>query len=153
MLPLILLLLVAGPLVELYVILQVGREIGALPTIALLLAASAVGSLLLRSQGRAVWRRFRAALAAGRPPARETVDGALVLLGGALMLAPGFVSDLLGIALLLPPTRAVARRLVLRHARGRLLAGLAGGAPRRRARQDYDVDATAHDLDQPVLPR
>lgn len=153
MIPLLLLLLIVAPLVELYVLIQVGQEIGALWTIALLLVASIVGSLLLRSQGRAVWRRFRAALAAGRPPARETVDGALVLLGGALMLAPGFVSDLVGILLLVPPTRTFARRGVLRHARSRLLLAFAGGAPSGRSRQDYDVDSTARDIDQVGLPR
>lgn len=156
MLPVLLLLLITVPLVELYVIIQVGQAIGAVPTIGLLLLASILGSLLLRAQGRTVWRRFRAALAAGRPPARETIDGALVIFGGALMITPGFVSDAFGIVLLLPPTRAFARRFVLRGARMRMLLGFgaaAGGAARRgRARQDYDVDSTARDVDHPGLP-
>jgi UPF0716 protein FxsA len=153
--PLLLLLFIVVPLVELYVIVQVGQAIGALPTIALLLIDSIVGSLLLRAQGRTVWRRFRAALSAGRAPARETIDGALVIFGGALMLTPGFVTDAFGILLLLPPTRAFARRGILRSARTRFLLGFAdaaGGAARRgRARQDYDVDSTARDIDQPGL--
>lgn len=155
MLPLLLLLFVVVPLVELYVIIQVGQAIGALPTIGLLLLDSILGSLLLRAQGRTVWRRFRAALAAGRPPARETIDGALVILGGALMLTPGFVTDAFGILLLLPPSRAFARRGILRSARTRLFLGFAGGAASRgRSRQDYDVDATARDIDAdpPILP-
>lgn len=154
MLPLLLLLFVVVPLVELYVIIQVGQAIGALPTIALLVIDSILGSLLLRAQGRTVWRRFRAALAAGRPPARETVDGVLVIFGGTLMLAPGFVTDLFGILLLLPPSRAIARRGILRNARTRLFLGFAGaaGAAQRRTRQDYDVDSTARDVDQPILP-
>jgi UPF0716 protein FxsA len=153
MFPLLLLLFIVVPLVELYVIIQVGQAIGALPTIGLLLLDSLLGSLLLRSQGRIVWARFRAALAAGRPPARETVDGGLVMMGGALMLAPGFITDLFGALLLLPPSRAVVRRGLLRSARNRLFLGVVGGAPRGRTRQDYDVDATANDIDEPGLPR
>jgi UPF0716 protein FxsA len=158
MLPVLLLLFVVVPLVELYVIIQVGQAIGALPTIGLLLLDSLLGSLLLRAQGRTVWRRFRAALAAGRPPARETVDGALVIVGGTLMLTPGFVTDAFGVLLLLPPTRAFARRGILRSARTRLFLGLggaaraAGAARRSRARQDYDVDSTASDVDRHSLP-
>lgn len=155
MLPLLILLFVVVPIAELYVIIQVGEAIGALPTIALLVLDSILGSWLVRAQGRAVWRRFRATLATGRPPARETIDGALVILGGALMLAPGFITDAFGVLLLAPPTRALARRAIARHARSRLLVGLAGtgGAPpRSRTRQDYDVDATAREIDPPVLP-
>jgi UPF0716 protein FxsA len=163
MLPLLLLLFIVVPIAELYVIIQVGQAIGALPTIGLLLLDSLLGTLLLRAQGRAAWRRFRVALAAGRPPARETVDGALVIVGGALMLAPGFITDAFGILLLLPPSRAAARRGILRNARSRLFAGFgpvgaaagaaAGAASRARTRQDYDVDATAHEIDPPILPR
>jgi UPF0716 protein FxsA len=162
MFPLLIVLFIVVPLVELYVIIQVGQAIGALPTIGLLLLDSLLGSWLLRAQGRSVWRRFREALAAGRPPARETVDGALVIVGGALMLAPGFITDAFGVLLLLPPTRAVVRRGLLRNALGRLFGPLgtvgssAGGAAwRARTRQDYDVDATAReiDVDPPVLPR
>lgn len=159
MLPLLILLFVVVPIAELYVILQVGEAIGALPTIGLLVVDSILGSWLLRAQGRAVWRRFRATLAAGSPPARETIDGALVILGGALMLAPGFITDAFGVLLLLPPTRAVVRGAIARHARSRLLVGLAGAGsgagapPRPRTRQDYDVDATAREIDPPILPR
>jgi UPF0716 protein FxsA len=159
MLPLLILLFVVVPIAELYVIIQVGQAIGALPTIGLLVLDSILGSWLLRSQGRAVWQRFRTALVGGRPPARETIDGALVILGGALMLAPGFITDALGVVLLLPPTRALVRRGIVRNARSRLLLGLAargrpgGAAPAPRTRQDYDVDATAREIDPPILPR
>ena len=108
------LLFVLVPIVELFVILQVGEAIGAWWTIALLVAASVLGSVLMRAQGRAVWRRFNEAVRAGRPPAVEVADGALVLLGGALLLTPGFATDALGLALLLPPTRAVVPRVLLR---------------------------------------
>jgi UPF0716 protein FxsA len=163
MLPLLLLLFIVVPIVELYVIIQVGQAIGALPTIGLLVLDSLLGTLLLRAQGRSAWRRFRLALAAGRPPARETIDGALVIVGGALMLAPGFITDAFGILLLLPPTRRTIRRGIMRNARSRLFAGFgpvgaaagvaAGAASRARTRQDYDVDATAHEIDPPDLPR
>ncbi|HEX7291656.1 MAG TPA: FxsA family protein [Conexibacter sp.] len=160
MLPLLILLFIVVPLAELYVIIQVGQAIGALPTIGLLLLDSLLGSWLLRSQGRSVWNRFRATLAAGRPPARETADGALVIVGGALMLAPGFITDALGVLLLLPPTRAIVRRGLLRGVLARMLGPLGtvgsaagGAAARARTRQDYDVDATAREIDPPILPR
>src|SRR3954469_4444114 len=102
--PLLFLLFIVVPLAELYVIIQVGEAIGVLPTIALLLLDSILGSLLMRSQGRRAWQRFTEAVQVGRPPAREVLDGALVLLGGAFLLTPGFLSDILGVLLLLPPT-------------------------------------------------
>src|SRR5205085_1434835 len=83
---------------ELYVIIKVGEAIGALPTIAILIADSLIGSWLLRSQGRVAWRRFNDALAAGRPPAREVLDGALVIFGCAFLLPPGFLTDIVSFA-------------------------------------------------------
>src|SRR5436853_1874199 len=113
MLLLLILVFIALPIAELYVIIQVGEAIGALPTIAILVADSIVGSLLLRTQGRGAWRRFRAALAAGRPPAREVLDGALVIFGGAFLITPGFLTDIVGLLLLVPPTRALVRRVLV----------------------------------------
>jgi UPF0716 protein FxsA len=169
MLPLLLLLFIVVPIVELYVILQVGQAIGALPTIALLIADSVLGSVLMRSQGRAVWRRFNAAVVEGRIPHREVIDGVLVIFGGALLLTPGFVTDILGMLLLLPPTRALirgmlARRLLPRMVAGAMSGGLrrgpwGGGPPRRpgapggRERGgDADVDGTATEIDPRRLP-
>src|SRR5215210_5529995 len=103
------------PLAELYVILQVGDAIGAVWTFLLLAADSVLGSVLLRSQGRAVWRRFNAILAEGRVPHREVMDGVLVIFGGAFLITPGFLTDIVGLALLLPPTRAVIRRALNRR--------------------------------------
>jgi UPF0716 protein FxsA len=162
MLPLLLLLFIAVPILELYVILQVGQAIGAVWTIALLVASSIAGSLLLRSQGRAVWRRFNEALAARRAPAREVVDGVLVIFGGALLLTPGFCSDVLGALFLLPFSRAAVRRLLLGLVGRRILVATPAGAfgpaaygtatrvrraRRRRARPaPADVEGTAHEV-------
>jgi UPF0716 protein FxsA len=109
---LLVLLLVVVPLVEIYLLVQVGQVIGPLPTIALLVAVSVVGGLLLRREGARTWRAFRTALSSGRVPAAEVADGALVLLGGALMLTPGFATDVVGLACVLPGSRAVLRRLL-----------------------------------------
>lgn len=154
MLGLLFVLFIAVPILEIWVIVQVGEAIGALPTLALLIADSILGAWLMRSQGRIVWRRFTLALSEGRPPAREVLDGALVIVGGALQLAPGFVTDGLGLVLVLPPTRAVLRRaLVRRLARrgamrlGVWSAGRGAGGGRRRPGRAYDVEGTAHDVD------
>src|SRR5919206_5269262 len=124
---LLVLLFVVVPIVELFVIIQVGEAIGVLPTIALLIADSVLGSMLMRSQGRAAWRRFNAAIREGRIPHREVLDGVLVIFGGALLLTPGFVTDVLGIVLLLPPSRAVVRNLVGRRLVPRMVASGLGG--------------------------
>src|SRR3954453_15730493 len=110
---LLLVIFVVVPIVEIYVIIQVGEAIGVLWTIALLIVDSIVGSMLMKSQGRAAWRRFQIALSEGRVPAREVLDGVLVIFGGAFLLTPGFVTDVVGAFLLLPPTRALGARGLL----------------------------------------
>jgi UPF0716 protein FxsA len=146
LLPLVL-LFIAVPIVEIYVIIQVGQAIGALWTIALLVADSILGSALMRAQGRAAWRRFNEAIAAGRVPAREVLDGILVVFGGALLLTPGFVTDVFGLAFLLPPTRALVRRLLVRRFAGRVRVS---GPPSSGA--GFDVDGTATEVDPRTLP-
>jgi UPF0716 protein FxsA len=127
------------PIAELYVIIQVGQAIGLVPTLALLLADALLGSILLRYQGRAAWIRFNRALAEGRVPHKEVFDGVLVIMGGALLLTPGFLTDILGLILLIPPTRALVRAVSARFVRGRLAIGGAGAAWRfgtaRRSRR------------------
>ena len=153
-LPLLFLLFVAVPIVEIYVIIQVGEAIGVVPTLVLLIVDSMVGAWLMRSQGRIVWQRFTAALEAGRPPAREVLDGALVMVGGALQIAPGFVTDAFGFFLVIPPTRALVRRWLVRRLarRGAMRVGVWSGA-RRPPPSSYDVDGTAHeDVRRPELP-
>lgn len=103
------------PLVELWVIVEVGGVLGFWPTIALLVVDSMLGAVLVRREGSRAWGKFREALAAGRVPGDEIIQGALLLFGGALLLTPGFVTDVVGLALVLPLTRGpVARVLRLR---------------------------------------
>ena len=133
-LPALVLLFIVVPLVELYVILKVGDAIGAVWTILLLAADSVLGSLLLRSQGRSVWRRFNDALSTGRVPRREVLDGVLVIFGGAFLITPGFLTDIVGLVLLIPPTRAMVRRAVVRRLGRRVEVGMAEAPPRRHDR-------------------
>jgi UPF0716 protein FxsA len=103
------------PFVELFILLEVGQAIGALPTIGLLVVVSVVGAWLVKREGIAVLGRARAQVAAGHVPGRELVDGMLILFAGALLLTPGFVTDALGVALLLPPVRSALRAFAIRH--------------------------------------
>jgi len=103
-------LFVVMPLLELFVIIQVGQVIGPRWTIGLLLVDSMIGAWLVRREGSRAWRALRTALNSGRMPSGELADAALILVGGTLMLAPGFVTDALGFLLILPFTRPVARR-------------------------------------------
>lgn len=108
-------LFIAVPLVEIAVIIQVGQWLGVLDTIGLLLLISIAGAWLVKRQGVGVVRRIRSALDAGRVPGPELLDGALLLLAGALLLTPGFVTDFFGLLLLLPPVRAGARGFLRRR--------------------------------------
>jgi UPF0716 protein FxsA len=113
---------------------------------------SIAGWLLLKSQGRTVWQRFQATMQAGRVPHREVMDGVLVIFGGAFLLTPGFITDIFGFLLLLPPSRAVFRRFLIR--RGGRMFGISVATGRRStpaARQDWDVEGTAREVDQPRL--
>ena len=126
--PAVLVLLFVGvPLLEIWVILQVGAVIGGWPTFWLLVLDSLLGAWLLRLQGRRAWREFRQALTEARWPGDEVVQGALVLVGGTLLLTPGFVTDVVGFLLLVPPSRRVVSRMV--RARMAVRAGLGGPGP------------------------
>jgi UPF0716 protein FxsA len=157
-------LFIVVPIAELYVIIQVGELIGVWPTLFLLLADALLGSWLLRHQGRGAWRRFNEALAARRFPGREVVDGALIIVGGTLLLTPGFLTDIVGAFLLIPPTRALTRRVLKRFTIGRFaVVGIGGPGPfgdrpggASRPSRDYDFDATAEEVPSdggPRLPR
>ncbi|MDQ1490178.1 MAG: protein FxsA [Actinomycetota bacterium] len=114
MVPLLVILFIGVPFAELYVLIQVGHAIGVLNTLGLLLLVSIVGAWLAKREGIGVIRRMQAALNAGRVPGAELVDGFLILLAAALMLTPGFLTDIVAIFLLLPPVRAVVRRTLRR---------------------------------------
>ena len=125
---LLVLLFIVVPIAELALLIQVGQLIGVWWTVALLIADAMLGSLLLRSQGRAAWRRFNEALAEGRVPHREVVDGVLVIFGGVLLLTPGFITDIFGLLFLFPPTRVLMRRLLVRRGALKLVASMPGTA-------------------------
>ncbi|HKA68053.1 MAG TPA: FxsA family protein [Actinomycetes bacterium] len=105
-------LLLIVPLLELYVIIQVGQLIGAWPTIGLLLLESVIGAWLIKREGARAWRTLQAAIGTGQLPGRELADAALILVGGTLLLTPGFLTDIVGFFLILPPTRPIARRML-----------------------------------------
>jgi UPF0716 protein FxsA len=98
------------PILEIYVIIQVGQLIGAVPTLVLLVLESALGAWLVKNEGRRAWRALSEAFGSGRLPGRELADAALVLVGGTLLLTPGFVTDVFGFFFVLPFTRPLARR-------------------------------------------
>jgi UPF0716 protein FxsA len=171
---LLVILFIVVPIAELYVIIQVGQAIGLWPTLFLLLVDAILGSMLLKHQGRSAWRRFNEALASGKFPGKEVADGALIIVGGTLLLTPGFLTDILGLTLLIPPSRALVRAGLRRFAIGRVTVfGIPGGGrggfgsgpggpfgpggpngpggPRsgpddQRGRRDYDFDASAEEM-------
>ena len=160
MLPLLLILFIAVPIAELWLIIEIGGAIGILPTVALLVVDSLVGAALARSQSRAAWERFNLALAEGRLPGKEVFDGAMVIFGGALLLTPGFITDVFGIILLLPPTRALVRRFLARMVarRGSVAFRVAqfgsarrsgGGSPFERRSREYDFEGSADEVTEP----
>jgi len=144
-LPALVLLFLLIPVAELYIIYKVGDSIGIGWTFLLLAADSVLGSLLLRSQGRTVWRRFNEALASGRMPHREVQDGVAVIFGGAFLITPGFLTDIVGLALLVPPTRSLIVRLAGRVMARRMAARVEEADERRRrgSSAGYDVEGSA----------
>ena len=141
--------LLAIPIAELWGILQVADWVGVLNTIALLIAISIAGAWLLKQQGLATWARLQRTLAAGRMPTKEVTDGALILFGGALLLTPGFLTDIVGLILLIPPTRAavkgIFRPLLARWAERRFVPP--GG------RRIYDASVVRNREGEPRSPR
>ncbi|HEX7096711.1 MAG TPA: FxsA family protein [Acidimicrobiales bacterium] len=148
----LLVLLIAVPIAELYVIVQVAQELGVLNTIALLIIVSAIGAWLVKREGLQILLRVQNELARGRVPTKPLVDGALLLFAGALMLTPGFLSDIVGILLILPPTRAVVRNLAIRSFRGRIMSGRGVHFGRGRAWARV-VNVEVRDDDRPPPPR
>ncbi|HET7387014.1 MAG TPA: FxsA family protein [Nocardioidaceae bacterium] len=143
------LLFVVLPAVEIYVLVQIGQVIGALWTVLLLLADGFAGSYLIKHQGGRAWQALREALEQHRMPARELADGALILIGGTLLVTPGFVTDVFGFFCVLPFTRPAARRMLTAFVARRLLASPSsethGGRTRRRPGPDSVVQGEVVD--------
>lgn len=168
--PLLVAALIIVPLIEIFVIIQVGQLVGPWWTIALLILSSVIGAVLMKREGSRAWQRFTAALNRGKVPAKETADGGLVIFGGALLLTPGFVTDLVGLLMLIPGSRDIARRFMVARAvdiglggMGRPAAwgvrGVRWGsrgyrgyryASGRRTARDYDVEGTATEVTEPA---
>ncbi len=141
--------MILWPVAELLVAIKVAQLIGVLNTVLLLIVTWPVGVWAMRTQGRAIWRRFQIAVSSGRPPGREVLDGALVLIGGLLLILPGFIGDIVGAWLLVPQTRTLVRRPMTRLLQARVLRRAARAA--RGPRRAYDVDSTATDIEQSRL--
>ena len=149
----LLLVLIGVPVLEVFVFIEVGRAIGWLLAVLLLVGISLLGTQLARIQGRIAIARISQAVSERRAPGRAAIDGALGFLGATLLVVPGFVTDGLGALLMLPPTQALARRWLSRHYAARLMSFVStagrftsrgGGVP------PADVESTAidDDLDQ-----
>jgi UPF0716 protein FxsA len=142
--PLLLIAFIVVPVLELWIISLVADRIQLLPTLGLLLVVSVVGAWLVKREGRAAWNRFRDALGQ-RIPSVEVVDGALVLVGGTLLLTPGFLTDAVGLLLVIPPSRAVANRMIRSRVRGTFglgpsRPGAGGGAAGTTPGEPIDVE-------------
>ncbi|NNM44969.1 FxsA family protein [Knoellia koreensis] len=129
-------LLLVVPIVEIAAIIGVGKLIGGWPTVLLLVAESALGAWLVKREGGRAWRALTTALSTGQMPSRQLADAALVLVGGTLLLTPGFVTDIVGFFFVLPITRPLARTVLEAAVARRLLGGFTaytgrGGGPGR----------------------
>ncbi len=139
---------VAFPILEIYVIIQVGQVIGTVPTVLLLIFESVLGGWLVKREGKRAWTALEATLRRGQLPGKQIADAALVLIGGTLLLTPGFVTDIFGFFFVLPFTRPLARRVVMAWAARRVVEGAKRGyaAERNGAHQIYrgDEDVRRH---------
>lgn len=158
----VLAVMVAVPLLEIWVIVQLGGALGVGWTVALLLGVAAVGLALVVREGRRTWRATLETIGRGEVPTREISDGTLVMLGGALLIFPGLVSDVLALLCLIPVTRALPRSLIERWAASRgVVSGLhttqrrsfAGGVviPGEVVDPEDPTTARAHDNPPPTL--
>ena len=156
--PVIALLFLVVPIVELVVIVYAAQTIGTPQTLLLLLVVSIVGAWLVKVEGIGVWRRFITTASRGEMPHREIVDGVLILAAGAFMLTPGFVTDVVGLLFLAPPSRAVIRALVLKRLTAGVttttIGGFAGGFGAGAGSGDSGVwDTTGYEADADASDR
>lgn len=146
---LVALLLLALPVAELVVIVQVAGSIGVPNTLGLLLLVSIVGVTLARRAGLGALERLRRSQLEGTPPSRDLTDAALLLLAAFLLVLPGFISDVMGLALLLPPVRALVRTVVLQRLSKSRRVVLVGQTARRDGDEVWDVES----WEEPPQPR
>lgn len=146
--------ILALPIIEIAVLILVGGKIGVLWTLALLLASTIAGLLLLRVQGFGAINRIRSEFAAGRDPGRDMAHGAMIMLAGVLLLIPGFVTDVIGLLLFIPPVRDIAWRFLKRRivVTGGIISASFGGF-RGRRRDNRTIDLDAEDFSRTPDPR
>lgn len=161
----LLLLFTVVPMVELYLLLWVSRSIGFAPTVAIVLATGLLGAVLAKAEGLRVYRKWQAALAQGRIPEDGVLGGVLVLVGGVLLVTPGVLTDLIGLALLFPPTRRAIAALVRRRLERSIAKGTVrvvsfssfGGPldptiPRERSGRDAAIEVEGEVIDDRDSP-
>lgn len=147
MLVLIIALLVIWPIAELFVMVQVALWIGFFWMLLLLFVSAVAGVLILRHRGRVHWQRFRGAIGERRPPAREAFDGTMITLGAVLLIIPGFITSLIGLLLLFPPTRYLVRLAGFALFAGRYRMVATGGAWGNRAWGAWRSRSSTWDID------
>jgi UPF0716 protein FxsA len=152
--PLVFLLFVIVPITEIALFIEVGDVIGLWPTLGIVIATAFLGTGLLRAQGLAAFARAQATMADGRVPVEEVVHGFCLVIAGALLLTPGFLTDAVGFALFLPPVRLALGRAALRwfSKHGTMHVHTSSGVPDPRYRAPDIVEGEAEEIDQPVTP-
>ncbi len=146
----LLLAFILTPIVEIAVFIEIGGQIGLWPTLAIVVITAMVGTALLRAQGLATLTSARHSLARGEFPVRQVFDGACLLVAGALLLTPGFVTDGVGLSLFLPPVRDLLRRWVL--ASGRIRVDMEVGIGPRPGPDDDVIEGEYHEVERPRDP-
>lgn len=131
------------PFVEIYLLLKIGAVIGVFPTVFMVVFTAALGAWLLRRQGFATWQRFQNSLQQGQIPAMEMIEGPILLVGGALLLTPGFFTDILGFACLIPAARRKLAQYIIEH--HVILSGAAFGQRRTADKNVIEGEYTKED--------
>ena len=165
MFPRLLILFIGIPLIELVLFYQIGLRIGVPATIATVILTGFLGAALTKRQGLQVLAKYQKALAEGRMPHAEVIEGLMILVAGAVLLTPGFLTDLIGFAMLVPPVRAVVRQIAARYLKGRVNVSVAGmgvnvgggndttGSPRPKPQSKPPIDGPVIDVDAEVEVR
>jgi UPF0716 protein FxsA len=149
----LLLLFITVPFIELVLLLKIGAKIGFTPTLGIIVVTAILGASLTRSQGRNTLQRFHKAQQEGRLPHAEVMDGLMIIIAGAVLLTPGFLTDIAGFLLLVPPVRAAVRGRLAAALKGRIqIVGMSPGASRPNPQgqvQERVIDAKVIDEDPP----